>query len=146
MSAGQPPWILLADDDEAVAELVVRRLVAAAPRVRIVQVRDGGEALAYLQARAHFADRPPGNPAVVLLDLKMPRVGGLEVLRRIREDPQLRPTPVVVLTSSEDDRDVRACYDAGTNAYVVKPVGCREFQAVIEGLGAFWGRINLPPP
>jgi CheY-like chemotaxis protein len=146
MNGSHQPWILLADDDGWVAELIVRRLAAAIPTVRIIEVRDGAEALACLHSAEPFTQRPAGNPAVVLLDLKMPRVDGLEVLRRIREDPRLRPTPVVMLTSSEDERDVRASYDAGANAYVVKPVGCREFQSVIEGVGNFWTRINLPPP
>ncbi|MEO5957623.1 MAG: response regulator [Opitutaceae bacterium] len=139
-------YILLAEDDPNVAELVQHALTMDAPAPHIVHVLDGVEALNYLYARGDFAQREPGNPAVVLLDMKMPRLDGLEVLRQIKKDPALKSTPVVMLTSSLDERDVRQSYLLGANAYVVKPI---EFHRLIEALKqieGFWLKSNLPPP
>lgn len=138
-------FILLAEDDEAVAELVMHSLSSLTPVPSVVHVRDGVETLDFLHVRGAFENREPGNPAVVLLDVKMPRVDGFEVLRRIKNDERLRTTPVVMLTSSQDERDVRASYQLGANAYVVKPVEFRQFSFVLQQLELFWIGINQPP-
>src|SRR5262249_2860999 len=112
-------------------------------------VRDGEEALDYLHRRGAHKDRPPGEPAVILLDLKMPKVGGLEVLREVKSShaaESLRCIPVVVLTSSREAQDVRECYRLGANGYVVKPVDAQQFMQALKNLGAFWGATNEPPP
>ena len=109
-------------------------------------VRDGAEALDYLYRRGQYAGREAGNLAVVLLDLKLPKVDGLEVLRAIKGDDMLRYIPVVVLTSSREERDVIESYRLGVNAYVVKPVNFSEFINAVKELGAFWAIINEPPP
>lgn len=139
-------YILLAEDDAVVAELVIHALTSTEPAPRIVHVRDGVDALNYLHARGPYERRDPLNPAVVLLDVKMPKVDGLEVLRQIKGDERLRFTPVVMLTSSQDERDVRSSYELGANAYVVKPVEFRRFAKVLRELESFWMRINHPPP
>ena len=108
--------------------------------------RDGKEALDYLYRREQFASRPEENPAVVLLDLKLPKVDGLEVLEQIRSDKQLKMIPVVVLTSSHEEKDLLATYQLGVNAYVVKPVDFHEFVNAVKELGMFWAIINQPPP
>jgi CheY-like chemotaxis protein len=110
-----------------------------------VHVRDGVETLDYLHSRARYENRPPENPAVLLLDVKMPRMDGLEVLRQIKADERLKTTPVVMLTSSQDERDVRSSYELGANAYVVKPVEFRRFATVLKQIENFWLRINHPP-
>lgn len=139
-------FILLAEDDAVVAELVLHTLATHTPAPRVVHVRDGVEALNFLYAREQFENRPPGNPAVVLLDLKMPRVDGLEVLRHVKSDNLLKATPIVMLTSSQDERDVRESYQLGANAYVVKPVEFRRFAMVLQQIELFWLGINHPPP
>lgn len=139
-------FILLAEDDAVVAELVMHTLATHTPAPRVVHVKDGVEALDFLYAREQFQHRAAGTPAVMLLDLKMPRVDGLEVLRQVKGDEQLKATPVVMLTSSQDERDVLASYQAGANAYVVKPVEFRRFASVLQQLELFWLGINLPPP
>jgi len=139
-------FILLAEDDAVVAELVMHSLAAQTPPPRVVHVRDGVEALDFLYQRRQFEKREPGNPTVVLLDLKMPRVDGLEVLRQVKTDRQLKSTPIVMLTSSQDDRDVRESYQLGANAYVVKPVEFRRFASMLQQLELFWLEINHPPP
>lgn len=111
----------------------------------VLHVWDGAEALDYLHCRGKFSGRPRGNPAVVLLDLKMPRVDGVEVLRRLKGDPDLKKVPVVVMTSSREDRDLNACYDLNTNAYVVKPVNFSEFVDAVRQVGAFWAVLNELP-
>jgi CheY-like chemotaxis protein len=103
------------------------------------------ETLDYLYRRGQFSSRPSGNPAVVLLDLKMPKVDGLEVLRQIRSDPQFNLIPVVVMTSSREEQDVVRSYELGANAYVVKPVKFNEFVDAVKQVGAFWALINQPP-
>lgn len=139
-------FILLAEDDPVVAELVMHGLATNEPPPKVVHVRDGVEALDFLYMREEFAHRDPGSPAVVLLDIKMPRIDGLEVLRQIKSDERLRCIPVIMLTSSQDERDVRASYEFGANAYIVKPVEFRRLVAVLHGLETFWLQINQPPP
>lgn len=142
----QDKFILLAEDDAVVAELVMHTLATHTPAPRVVHVKDGVEALDFLYARDQFEHRTGGAPAVVLLDLKMPRIDGLEVLRQVKGDTRLKATPVVMLTSSQEERDVLASYEAGANAYVVKPVEFRRFASVLQQLELFWLGINLPPP
>lgn len=138
--------ILLAEDNIHDAELTLEAFSSYRLANQVVLVRDGVEALDYLMRRGAFADRPPGNPALVLLDLKMPKIDGLEVLRRIREDARLRTVPVVILTSSAEESDVVRSYDLGVNAYVVKPVQFAAFIEAVRSIGAFWAVLNEPPP
>ena len=139
-------YILLAEDDVVVAELILHTFASHDPPPRVVHVRDGVETLNFLHAREQYEHRELGGPAVVLLDLKMPRLDGLEVLRHIKSDDHLKMTPVVMLTSSQDERDVRESYLNGANAYVVKPVEFRKFAYVLQQVEAFWLGINHPPP
>ena len=138
--------ILLAEDSDRDAELTISALVKHSLVNNIQRVRDGVEALDYLYRRGQFSDRLAGDPAVVLLDLKMPRVDGLEVLGQIRSDPQLKLIPVVMLTSSPQEQDVRRSYELGASAYVVKPVDFDEFVQAVKLVGMFWASINQPPP
>jgi CheY-like chemotaxis protein len=112
----------------------------------VVVLRDGAEALDYLYRRGTYGSREAGNPAVILLDLKLPKVDGLEVLKRVKPDPDLRTAPVVMLTSSREEQDLAESYDSGSNAYVVKPVGFVDFVEAIGELGLFWAVVNQPPP
>jgi CheY-like chemotaxis protein len=112
----------------------------------IVVVNDGEQALDYLFSRGRFENRPSGNPILVLLDLKMPKVDGLEVLRQIKADETLRTTPVVMLTSSREEQDIVRSYRLGINAYVVKPVDFHAFIEAVKQLGTFWTIHNEPPP
>ena len=138
--------ILLAEDSNRDAELTLDALAQHNLANEVMRVRDGAEALDYLYRRGQFAGRANGNPAVVLLDLKMPRVDGLEVLRQIRNDPQLKLIPVVVMTSSREEQDLLKSYQLGVNAYVVKPVNFAEFVDAVKQVGAFWAVVNEPPP
>ncbi|HEV7500641.1 MAG TPA: response regulator, partial [Vicinamibacteria bacterium] len=138
--------ILYAEDSEADVELTLAALAEHNLANEVVAVSDGAEALDYLYRRGPFADREPGNPAVVLLDLKMPRVDGLEVLRKVKADPDLRAIPVVIMTSSREERDMVESYRLGVNAYVVKPVNFEQFAAAVREVGMFWAVINEPPP
>jgi CheY-like chemotaxis protein len=138
--------ILLAEDNANDLELTLAALQQHRVANEVVVVRDGEEALDYLYRRGSFASRPPGAPALVLLDLKMPKVDGIEVLRQIKGDPQLRTTPVVMLTSSREEVDLVRSYDLGVNAYVVKPVAFDEFMTAVRQLGAFWAVLNEAPP
>jgi CheY-like chemotaxis protein len=138
--------ILLVEDDPYDVELTLTALTDNHLTNETVVVRDGAEALDYLYRRGAYRSREAGNPAVVLLDLKLPKVDGLEVLKRIKTDPPLRTIPVVMLTSSREEKDLAASYDSGSNAYVVKPVGFGEFVEAIRELGLFWAMINQPPP
>lgn len=138
--------ILLVEDSARDAELAVDALAANHLANEIVHVRDGADALDYLHRRGPFADRSEGAPAVVLLDLKMPRVDGLEVLRQMKDDPELKLIPVVVMTSSREEGDVLRSYELGVNAYVVKPVKFQDFVEAVKLVGAFWAVINEPPP
>lgn len=139
-------WILLAEDNENDADLVLRALSLNRAPEDVIVVRDGVEALDCLYQREGFHQRGTGNPIVVLLDLKMPRVNGLEVLRQVKADLNLRTIPIVMLTSSREEADVARSYHLGVNAYVVKPVGFREFVAALKEVRMFWTIINEPPP
>jgi CheY-like chemotaxis protein len=138
--------ILLAEDSENDIELTLAALAAHRVMNEIVVVRDGVEALDYLHRRGAYADRPPENPALILLDLKMPRVDGIQVLREVKGTPALKTIPVVVLTSSREEQDLVNTYDIGVNAYVVKPVNFRDFMDAVKTLGQFWAVINEPAP
>ena len=138
--------ILLAEDNPNDVELTLAALSENNLANAVVVARDGAEALDYLYQRGSFRMRTPGNPAVILLDLKMPKVDGLEVLRTIKADKDLSVVPVVVLTSSREELDVVTSYKLGVNAYVVKPVNFQEFINAVKQLGVFWALINEPPP
>jgi CheY-like chemotaxis protein len=138
--------ILLAEDDPVDRKLTVRALTEHNLANAVDEVRDGAEALDYLYLRGKFADRASGHPLLVLLDIKMPKIDGLEVLRRIKADPDLRLIPVVVLTSSHEERDLIQSYRLGVNAYVVKPLGFDAFAEAVRQLAIFWALINEPPP
>ena len=138
--------ILLAEDDTNDVDLTLAALGEHHLANEVVVVRDGAEALDYLFHRGKCEGRANGNPALVLLDIKMPKVDGLEVLRRIRADEKLRRIPVVMLTSSREERDVVESYNLGVNAYVVKPVAFHEFIEAVKSLGVFWAVLNEPPP
>jgi CheY-like chemotaxis protein len=138
--------ILLVEDDPKDVELTLTALEEYNLANEVVVARDGAEALDYLYRRGNFADRPNDNPAVLLLDLKLPKVDGLEVLQQIKSDENLRMVPVVVLTSSREEKDMVTSYKLGVNAYVVKPVDFHEFVNAIKELGMFWAIINEPPP
>jgi CheY-like chemotaxis protein len=138
--------ILLVEDNPHDLELTLIALSKSQLANEVVVVRDGAEALAYLHRRGEFAERAVGNPAVILLDLKLPKVDGLEVLKEIRETEALKSIPVVMLTSSKEEQDVIRSYELGVNAYVVKPVDFNEFVRAIADLGIFWAVLNEPPP
>jgi CheY-like chemotaxis protein len=138
--------ILMVEDDPKDVELTLTALEDYNLANEVVVVRDGEEALDYLYNRGPHADRTSGNPAVMLLDLKLPKVDGLEVLRQVKADEKLRLIPVVVLTSSHEEKDLVTSYKLGVNAYVVKPVDFHQFVNAIKELGAFWAVINAPPP
>jgi len=138
--------ILLVEDDPNDVELTLTALEDYHLANEVVIARDGAEALDYLYRRGAYADRANGSPAVLLLDLKLPRVDGLEVLQQIKGDEKLKVIPVVVLTSSREERDMVASYRLGVNAYVVKPVDFHEFVNAIKELGVFWAIVNEPPP
>jgi CheY-like chemotaxis protein len=137
--------ILLAEDNINDVELTREALSGHNLANEVDVVRDGQEALDYLYRQGDFADRPPGDPIVVLLDLKMPRVDGLEVLRRVKADPGLRHVPIVMLTSSGEERDLVESYRLGVNAYVVKPVDFRQFVEAVHKTGVFWAVLNNTP-
>lgn len=137
--------ILLAEDNPFDLELALAGLAEYRLTNEVVVARDGAEALDYLKCRGRFADRMPGSPMVVLLDLKMPKVDGLEVLRRIRSDPDLKLIPIVILTSSREEQDVIESYNLGVNAYVVKPVAFDKFVEVVKQIGLFWVLTNEVP-
>jgi len=138
--------ILLVEDDARDLELTLVALERSELANEVVVVRDGAEALDYLRREGAHSTRPVGNPAVVLLDLKLPKVNGLEVLETVRETPELRSLPIVMLTSSHEEGDVVKSYSLGVNAYVVKPVEFKAFVGAIADLGIFWAVLNEPPP
>jgi len=138
--------ILLVEDDPKDTELTMTALEDYNLSNEVVVASDGEEALDYLYHRGKFQRRSGDNPAVMLLDLKLPKVDGLEVLQRVKADENLKMIPVVVLTSSREERDMVASYKLGVNAYVVKPVDFHEFVNAIKELGVFWAVINEPPP
>jgi CheY-like chemotaxis protein len=138
--------ILMVEDDPKDVELTLTALEEYKLANEVVVARDGEEALDYLHCRGRFTDRPNDNPAVLLLDLKLPKVDGLEVLKQIKSDERLKLIPVVVLTSSHEEKDMVSSYKLGVNAYVVKPVDFHEFVNAVKELGVFWAVINEPPP
>ena len=138
--------ILMVEDDPNDVELTLAALADYNLANEVVVTRDGAEALDYLYGRGNFAGRSSDNPAVLLLDLKLPKVDGLQVLRQVKSDDNLRLIPVVVLTSSREERDMVESYRLGVNAYVVKPVDFHEFVNAIKELGVFWAVVNQPPP
>jgi CheY-like chemotaxis protein len=138
--------ILLAEDNPKDIELTIEALEDSNLANRVVVVNDGVEALEYLRCEGQYLSREPELPSVLLLDIKMPRKDGIEVLREIRADPKLKILPVVMLTSSREDKDLLNSYYLGVNAYVVKPVNFNGFIDAIKQLGIFWGLVNEFPP
>jgi CheY-like chemotaxis protein len=138
--------ILLVEDDPRDVELTMTALDDYKLANEVIVARDGQQALDYLYCKGEFKDRLDQNPAVMLLDLKLPKVDGLEVLKQVKSDAQLRTIPVVVLTSSREEKDMLKSYTLGVNAYVVKPVDFHEFINAVKELGVFWAIINQPPP
>ena len=138
--------ILLVEDSPKDLELTLAALEKCQLANEIIVARDGEEALDYLYARGGHADRPNGDPAVVLLDLKLPKIDGLEVLEQVKGDANLRHIPIVMLTSSREEQDLVRSYELGVNAFVVKPVDFKEFFKAIQDLGVFWAILNEPPP
>ena len=138
--------ILIVEDDPNDLELTLTALADYNLANEVVVARDVQQALDYLYCRAEFSERPPGNPAVMLLDLKLPKVGGLEVLQKVKSEERLKLIPVVVLTSSHEEKDMMRSYSLGVNAYVVKPVDFHQFVNAVKELGVFWAVINEPPP
>lgn len=145
MNARELRTLLLAEDNLADAEMAMDALREAKLANPVVHVEDGVEALDYLLYRGAYADRPKGDPAVVLLDIKMPRLDGLEVLRQMRTHEHLRRVPVVILSSSREENDLVRSWDLGVNAYVVKPVDVSQFFAAVQTLGRFWAVLNEAP-
>ena len=138
--------ILLVDDSPQDVEMTLEALAEDHRENEVVALHDGAEALDYLFRRGEFAHRPEGHPAIILLDLKMPKVDGMEVLRQLKSDPQLRFIPVIVMTSSREEQDVNGCYQLGANAYVVKPAKFQKFVETVRHLVAFWLQTNEAPP
>ena len=138
--------ILLVEDDPKDIELTLGSLEEYNLANEVLVARDGAEALDYLYRRGQFADYPNGNPAVILLDLKLPKVDGFEVLKTIRSDDKLKLIPVTILTSSREDNDLIQSYQLGANAYIVKPLDFHQFTDAIKELGIFWAVLNEPPP
>jgi DNA-binding response OmpR family regulator len=138
--------ILLVEDDPKDVELTLTGLAEYNLANEVVVASDGEDALNYLYRRGNYQMRPNGNPAVMLLDLKLPKLNGFEVLEQVRSDENLKMIPVVVLTSSHEERDLVKSYKLGVNAYVVKPVDFHQFVNAVKELGFFWAVINEPPP
>jgi CheY-like chemotaxis protein len=138
--------VLLIEDTDADAELTMRALKKRGLANNLIWVKDGAEALDFLYARGTFSQRVSStNPKVILLDLRLPRVSGLDVLKTIKSDERLKAIPVVVLTSSKDDMDVRECYRLGVNSYISKPVAFDDFTKVVADMGMYWLLMNKPP-
>ena len=138
--------ILLVEDDPRDVELTLTALAEYNLANEVTVARDGQQALDYLHCREEFSTRPNENPAVLLLDLKLPKIDGLEVLQQVKSDNRLKTIPVVVLTSSHEEVDMMRSYELGVNAYAVKPVDFHEFVNAVKELGVFWAVINEPPP
>jgi len=138
--------ILIAEDDPRDEALTLSALEEYNLANKVAVVRDGEEALDYLYCRGKFKTRATGNPVAVLLDLKMPKVNGLQVLRTVKADENLKIIPIVVLTSSREEPDLNECYKLGVNAYVVKPVDFTQFMKAVKQLGIFWAAVNEPLP
>ena len=142
----KPAKVLLVEDDPNDVELILSALAKNKFANEVVVARDGEEALDYLFRRGAYEWREADEPAVVLLDLKLPKVDGFEVLKQIKADPDLKTIPVAVLTSSREEQDLVRSYNSGTNAYVVKPVDFQNFIKAVRQLGVFWTVVNHPPP
>jgi CheY-like chemotaxis protein len=138
--------ILLAEDNPKDVELTLEALAEYNLANQVTVVRDGVETMEYLRCEGKFELRKPGLPAVLLLDIKMPRMDGMEVLRTVRSDPALRILPIVILTSSREETDLIKSYELGVNAYVVKPVDFKDFMEAVKQIGVFWAVINEKPP
>jgi CheY-like chemotaxis protein len=138
--------ILLVEDNPEDIELTTEALTEINLANRVVSVNDGVQAMEYLHFEGKYKNREPENPAIILMDIKMPRMDGIEVLEAIRSDPALKSIPVVMLTSSREEPDLKKCYDLGVNAYVVKPVNIKDFFEAVKQLGIFWAIINELPP
>ena len=138
--------ILLAEDNPKDVELTLEAMEENNLANQVVVVKDGVEAMEYLQCEGKYSLRKTGNPAVILLDIKMPRMDGIEVLRRIRSNAALKRIPVVILTSSREEKDLINTYDLGVNAYVVKPVSFQQFIDAVKQIGSFWAVVNELPP
>lgn len=138
--------ILLVEDDLMDMELTLTALEEKSLANEVLVVHDGEEALNFLYYRGSFRMRSPGNPVLILLDLKLPKIDGLEVLKQIKEDENLKTIPVVMLTSSREEQDVVESYQLGVNAYVVKPIDFKDFVEAVKEIGLFWAVINEPPP
>jgi CheY-like chemotaxis protein len=138
--------ILLVEDNPNDLELTLVALDKSQLANEVIVARDGQEAIDYLTNEGEWSERAPGNPAVILLDLKLPKIDGLEVLDMIRSNAALKSIPVVMLTSSREEQDLIRSYELGVNAYVVKPVEFAEFVEAISDLGVFWAVLNEPPP
>jgi CheY-like chemotaxis protein len=137
---------MLVEDNPKDLELTLIALEHARLANDVVTVRDGADALDYLHCRGEWKSRSKGNPAVILLDIKLPKISGLEVLEDIKRSPDLKQVPVVMLTSSREEPDLIRSYELGVNAYVVKPVSFQEFVRAVQELGGFWAVLNEPPP
>ena len=137
--------ILLVEDNAGDVDLILAALAKNNLANEVIVTRDGGEALDYLLRRGRFHNRPAANPTVIFLDLNMPKVDGLEVLRQIKSNPELNTIPVVILTSSRDEAGLAQCYQLGANSCVVKPVDFKQFAEAIRQLGMFWAVVNEPP-
>jgi CheY-like chemotaxis protein len=137
--------ILLVEDDERDVELTLTALSEYNLANRVVVTNDGPECMEYLKRTGRYAERPEGKPAVILLDVKMPGLNGVEVLKLIRNSEQFKKIPVVMLTSSREGKDISECYEHGVNAYVVKPVEFHNFIEAVKNLGVFWAVVNEPP-
>ena len=138
--------ILLAEDNPKGVELTIEALADHNLANQGVTVKDGVGAMEYLKYGGNYKQRNPGRPAVILLDIKMPRMDGIEVLKAIRSDDKLKTIPVVILTSSREEPDLKKCYELGVNAYVVKPVNFKDFIDAVKRIGIFWALINELPP
>ena len=139
-------YVLLAEDDAHLVHLLLRAVPPLDPAVKIDHVIDGADALDYLNCQGRFQDRLPDQSPPALLDLSMPKIDGMELLRQIKQTEKLRTIPVVMLTSSRNEKDIMKCYQAGANAYVVKPVDYQEFRTVVGQLLIFWMCMNEAPP
>ncbi len=138
--------ILLAEDNPQDVELTIEALSEHNLANNVVAVKDGVETMEYLRCQGKYQNRKNGNPAVLLLDIKMPRMDGIEVLSEIRNDEKLKTLPIVMLTSSKEEPDLKKCYEIGVNAYVVKPVNFKEFIEAVKQIGIFWALLNEQPP
>jgi len=138
--------ILLAEDNPKDVELTLEALSEDNLANNVIVVKDGVEAIEYLRYEGNYKQRKRGNPAVILLDIKMPRMDGIEVLKTIRSDDKLKTIPIVILTSSREEPDLMKSYELGVNAYVVKPVNFKDFIDAVKGIGIFWALINELPP